>query len=249
MAEHQDRFIILKKMKYGEADLIIHALSSQGAKKSFIARSALKSKKRFGGGVLEPTHFVGLTYKDSRNEGGLNVLNEAILIDDFQGLRTDYDKIEIALFFLNCVYHVSQEGDQDSQFLFNLLGHSLRALVKTSNPLRLKLHFCLKFLYQQGVIALDPWMSPFLKTNLADSDQLEVASRAGIVSEVIPTEASESQVKPEVASTTHVQATDELLQQNVHKKSVQESVEDYLDSIESQVLQYLKTADNAGSVY
>lgn len=227
MTEHQDRFIILKKMKYGEADLIIHALSSQGTKKSFIARSALKSKKRFGGGVLEPTHFVGLTYRESRSEGGLNVLNEATLIDDFHGLRTDYDKLEIGLFFLNCVYHVSQEGDQDSQFLFNLLGHSLRALVKTTNPLRLKLHFCLKFLYQQGVMALDPWMSPFLKTNLADSDQLDVLSSSASSSDAL---------------------CGQLPAKNA-QASVQQSVEDYLDSIESQVLQYLKTADNAGSVY
>lgn len=241
MTDHQDRFIILKKMKYGEADLIIHALSSQGAKKSFIARSALKSKKRFGGGVLEPTHFVGLTYRESRTEGGLNVLNEAVLIDDFHGLRTNYDKLEIGLFFVNCVYHVSQEGDQDSQFLFNLLGHSMRALIKTSNPLRLKMHFCLKFLYQQGVIALDPWMSPFLKTNLSDSDQLEVAPGAGegadVVSEIV------------AAGTSESQTSEVLLRQEMRKKAIQQSVDDYLDSIESQVLQYLKTADNAGSVY
>ncbi len=186
MSELKDRFIILKKIKFGEADLIIHALSTQGAKKSFIARSALKSKKRFGGGILEPTHFVLLTYKEAKSEGGLSVLND---------------------FFLNCAGHVALEGDHDSQFLFNLIGHSLRTLGTTKNILRFKLHFCLKFLYQQGVISIDEWMNVFLKENLANSDQL-----------------------------------DEIPQM----KTI---VEDYLDSIESQVLQYLKTADNAGSVY
>ena len=70
-----------------------------------------------------------------------------------------------------------------------------------------ELHFCLKFLYQQGVISIDEWMGVFLKENLSDSDRL-----------------------------------DEIPQ-------MKNLVEDYLDSMESQVLQYLKTADNAGSVY
>ncbi len=207
MSEQQDRFIILKKTKYSEADLIIHALSSSGAKKSFIARSALKSKKRFGGGILEPTHFVTLTYKESKIESGLNTLNDATLIDDFKLIRKDYDRLDLALFFLNCVYHVSLEGDSNSHFLFNLLGHSLRGLGVTKNILRFKMHFCLKFLYQQGVISMDDWMAVFLKINIADSDQIDDVPDA---------------VK---------------------------NISEYLSSIESQVLQYLKTADNAGSVY
>lgn len=173
MSELQDRFIILKKMKYGESDLIIHALSSAGTKKSFIARAALKSKKRFGGGVLEPSHFVKLTYKPGKSEDQLNVLNEAQLLDDFKSIRTDYDKLEFALFTLNCVYHVSQEGDFDSHFLFNLLGHTLKNLGEVKNLDRYKLHFCLKLLFQQGVITVDDWMAPFLKVNISESHLLD----------------------------------------------------------------------------
>ncbi|AZZ37589.1 DNA repair protein RecO [Bdellovibrio sp. qaytius] len=201
MSELQEKFIILRKMKYGEADLIIHALSAAGAKKSFMARSALKSKKRFGGGVLEPTHYVQFTYKERKVDNQLNVLNEAVLIDDFQEIRQDYDKLELALFVLNCAYHVSQEGDADSHFLFNLVGHSLRKLGKTENIPRFKLHFCLKFLFQQGVISGEGWMSPFLKTNIADSEKLD------------------------------------------EQPEMNEIIDTYLDSIESQVLHYIKNAD------
>lgn len=201
MSELQEKFIILRKMKYGEADLIIHALSAAGAKKSFMARSALKSKKRFGGGVLEPTHYVQFTYKERKADSQLNVLNEAVLIDDFQEIRQDYDKLEFALFMLNCAYHVSQEGDSDSHFLFNLVGHSLRKLGKTERLPRFKLHFCLKFLFQQGVISAENWMSVFLKINLSDSEKLDQL--------------------PEM----------------------EEIVNTYTDSIESQVLHYIKNAD------
>jgi DNA repair protein RecO (recombination protein O) len=165
----KDRFIILKKMKYGEADLILHALSSKGEKVSFMARAALKSKKRFGGGVLEPTHFVEFSYKHNSSEGQLSVLQEAHLINDFHGLRTSYDRLEFALYVLECMAKVSQEGDQHSEFLFNLLGNTLKALEGAEDVAILKMHFYLKFLHQQGVMTADPWMTPFLKTSLAAS--------------------------------------------------------------------------------
>lgn len=168
----QGRFIILRKMKYSEADLILHAISTQGAKYSFIARAALKSKKRFGGGVLEPSHFVQLTYKEASDVGGLNVLQEATLINEFKNLRRSYDHLEFALHVLECVSKVSQEGDVNSEFLFNLLGHSLKAIEICDDLLVLKMQFYLKFLLQQGVIQPEPWMSPFLKVTMADVNSL-----------------------------------------------------------------------------
>lgn len=159
-------------MKYSESDLILHAISPQGEKFSFIARGALKSKKRFGGGVLEPTHFVSLTFKHSKEEGKLHVLQEATLLNDFAGLRQDYDRLELALQILECVSKVSQEGDRNSEFLFNLLGHTLKALETAQDILVVKMHFYLKFLLQQGVVDAESWMAPFLKTTMADTNQL-----------------------------------------------------------------------------
>jgi DNA repair protein RecO (recombination protein O) len=205
LSEKQGRFIILKKIKYGEADLIIHAIGVDGAKTSFIAKSALKSKKRFGGGILEPLHFVSFTYKENQNSSQMKTLNEASLIEDFKDIRSSYDKLELALFVVNCVSHVSLEGDQNSEFLFNLTGHTLRAVSRVKNLNVLKLHFCLKFLYQQGVISIEPWMSLFLKTNISDFSAL----------------------------------ADDL--------NIQIVTENYLDSMELLVIQYVKTADSGFS--
>ncbi len=172
MSQGRDRFIILKKMKYAESDLIVHALSSKGEKKSFLARGALRSKKRFGGGILEPSHFVTFLYKSAAEVGQLNVLQEASLINDFAGIRRDYDHLELALHILECVSKVSQEGDENSEFLFNLLGHTLKALEVAEDVWVLKMHFYLKFLLQQGVVQAEPWMNPFLGTSLSESHQL-----------------------------------------------------------------------------
>lgn len=204
MSDKQEKFIILKKIKYGEADLIIHALGSDGSRSSFMARSALKSKKRFGGGILEPLHFVNFSYRDSPNSDKLKTLTEASLIDDFKDIRSSYEKLELALFVLNCVSHVSLEGDQNSEVLFNLTGHSLRAIAKAQNTEVLKLHFCLKFLYQQGVVSFENWMGPFLKASMSESGELA-----------------------EIAE-------------------LRETAEVYLDSIETLVIQYIKTADAGG---
>ncbi len=205
MNEKREKFIILKKTKYGEADLILQALSEEGSKVSFIARSALKSKKRFGGGILEPLHYVSFTYRDTGNGSQLKVLSEASLIDDFKNIKSSYDKLEVALTFINCVTKVSLEGDQGSDFLFNLTGHTLRAITKaeaTGPSLGvLKLHFYLKFLFQQGVIAIEPWMTEFLKNNISESS---------------------------------------ILAQN---QKILELTNNYLDSIELLVHQYVLTAD------
>jgi DNA repair protein RecO (recombination protein O) len=170
--EIKERFIILKKLKYSESDLIVHAISVHGEKVSFIARGALKSKKRFGGGVLEPTHFVQLTYKQTGEGGKLNPIAEASLLNDFHKIRRSYDHLELALTILDCVSRVCQEGDKYSESIFNLLGNALKAVESCEDVQLLKMHFYLKLLFQQGVLTVEPWMAPFLKTNIADVNGL-----------------------------------------------------------------------------
>jgi DNA repair protein RecO (recombination protein O) len=170
--ESEGHFLILKKIKYSEADLIIHALSQEGEKMSFLARGALRSKKRFGGGVLEPTHHVKLTYSTSP-QSDMHTLKEAQLLQGFEQIRTDYDKLDFALAALNFVSQVSMEGDSNSSTMYNLLGHLLKKIETVKSPddlVLLKVQFYLKFLLQQGVLDVEDWMRPFLKLNLQDPE-------------------------------------------------------------------------------
>jgi DNA repair protein RecO (recombination protein O) len=166
---------ILRATKYSESDLILQALTKEGEKLSLIARGALKSKKRFSGGVLEPTHYVELSYQESTS-GGLATLSEAQLINGFEGLRKNYEKLELALFVMETLTHASQEGDAISEGLFNLTGNSLKILEKASDLGNFKLHFILKVLAQQGVLEVEEWMQPYLKTNIADHLNLKIES-------------------------------------------------------------------------
>lgn len=172
--ESEGHFLVLKKVKYSEADLIIQALSQAGEKMSFIARGALRSKRRFGGGVLEPTHHVKLTYASS-HQSPMHTIKEAQLLQGFELIRNDYDKLDFALTSLNCVSQVSMEGDSNSPTLYNLLGHLLKRLESVSNASQLnllKVQFYLKFLLQQGVLEREDWMTPFLKQGLQEADSL-----------------------------------------------------------------------------
>lgn len=172
MVEQQKPFLILRKIRYGEADLIIQALSPQGEKISVMARGALRSKKRFGGGILEPGHHVLLTYKASQEIGKMGRLQEASLISDFKDIRRSYDHLEFALFVLECAGKAGQEGDDGSSFLYNLIGHTLKSIELCQNLNLIKVQFYLKFLMQQGVLTIEPWMKPFLQAKVSEVNSL-----------------------------------------------------------------------------
>lgn len=168
------RAIVLKRTKYGEGDLILHVLSPQGAKISCLARGALKSKRRFGGGVLEPTHYIEMLLRPSPRADAMGTLEEAKLIEGFDALRSSYERLDAGLALVDTVDRISQPGDTSSQHLFDLLGNGLRILQTAANVEKTRAHFMLKLLYQQGVLEAEPWMAPFLQAPLAESDNAAI---------------------------------------------------------------------------
>lgn len=171
----KDRAIVLGKTKYGEADLILKLLTSGGEVYSAIAKSALKSKKRFGGGVLEPTHyiFVTLLKRDGEFSEKLSVLNEAQIIDDFRGLKTDYDRLETAFYFVRSVTTVAREGDLHRD-IFNLLGHALKAAENSRELGLLRTQFNVKLLHLQGVLPVEARYVPFLRSSIREAEEMAV---------------------------------------------------------------------------
>lgn len=127
----KDRVILLKTVRYGEADLILTGLSYQGAKMVFFAPGALSSRRRFGYGVLEPSHYVEISFRTSRRHGSLTCLQEASLVNDFSFLRKNYECLDIALSCLILVEKISQECLANRN-LFELLGNTLSALNQTA---------------------------------------------------------------------------------------------------------------------
>ncbi|MCB0422585.1 MAG: DNA repair protein RecO [Bdellovibrionales bacterium] len=171
----KERIIVLKKVPFGESDLIIHGLSGKGARMHFVAKGALKSRKRFGGGLLEPTRYIEVQYKDRKGgeeSESLYFLLEAQNIESFDGLRLDYDRLELGLFFVQLVSKVIQEGVLEEESIFNLLGHALKQAESTQRLDLLKLQFELKFLYQQGVLPPELVVPEILSCSIRDHESL-----------------------------------------------------------------------------
>lgn len=157
----QKKIIVLKKIKYAETNLILHTLSSDGERLNFMARSAVKSFKRFAMGTLEPLHYLDISYVEAKS-GDLHILKEAQIIEDFYHLRKNYECLNLSLYFLSLVSKLTHESVDGNTELFNLLGNTLKILQKLSAAgtkadilNQLKLRFEIKALHQQGVYPED----------------------------------------------------------------------------------------------
>ncbi len=173
----KERVIILRTIKWSESDLMVHTLNGRGGRMNFIARSALKSRKRFGGGVLEPTHYILANYKPGSqrdDESPLHHLNDAELIKGFDGLRDNFERLEVALAIVGLMEKVAQPGVEDSPEIFDLLGNALFSAEHSIRPSLLRLHFEVKLLYLLGVLPPQPWIGDFLRRPLKEHEQIQV---------------------------------------------------------------------------
>ena len=184
-----ERLFILKVVKYGEADLLVFGLNSMGAKVPLFAKAALKSKKRFGGGVLESTHYIEATYNNtSRSFRGKSLskqnlsmqnhtfyfLKEASLQNDFHKIRKDYNRLQLGLYMIHLVYHFCHEGLCDNAQVFHLLGNSLRSLETSQNLSNLQVIFELRLLKIQGFLKESSCMRIPLAHSILEHEQFNL---------------------------------------------------------------------------
>ena len=93
--------LLLRRVEYGESDLVITLLTDSIGRVSALARGARKSVKRFGG-ALEPMHTLRVSY-DDRSGAELVVLREAKLERARPFLVTNLERMQAAGQALNWV--------------------------------------------------------------------------------------------------------------------------------------------------
>ena len=170
--KQKSKALVLKNTKYKEADLLVSVLTSKGESLRLRAPSALKSKKRFYPGTLEPTHYIAFTYQNP-TAPHWPLLLEAKVLEDFALLRQNFERLQTALHFVHLVERVSATGAMQGVEMFNLLGHALRIAQSSSQLKVLKLQFELKFLYLQGVLPATAEAEVFLQAPLMEHEKLE----------------------------------------------------------------------------
>ena len=141
--------ILLRRIAYGDHDLIVTFLAPDRGKFTSIAKSARKSVKRFSG-LLEP--FTGLQVVCTAGRGKLLILKEAVLRRSPGSIRSNILKTAYAAYWTELVEGWLEEGPgQPQTALFHLLGWVLDALEKeASNASQLSVLFQMRLLALSG---------------------------------------------------------------------------------------------------
>jgi DNA repair protein RecO (recombination protein O) len=117
--------IVLRRIDFGDYDLIINFFTLNKGKISVIAKSAKKSVKRFSG-ILEPFSVLEVVCSSGRGKG-LPVLQEAALKQPFAKIRTDIVKIAYASYWAELINVWMEDGKKQVQ-IYQLFQHVLGEL-------------------------------------------------------------------------------------------------------------------------
>ncbi len=119
--------ILIKKIEYGDHDLILTFFTKSMGKVSAIAKNAKKSVKRFSGALdLFSLHQIHCTFPKKKT-GALMILAGTDLEMAFEKIRTDITKTGYACYWMEMI-HCWVEELKPQEDLFELLCFSLDAL-------------------------------------------------------------------------------------------------------------------------
>ncbi len=141
--------LLLRRINYGDHDLIINLFTLERGKIAVIAKAAKKSVKRFGG-ILELFSDLEIVVNPGRGKG-LPVLQEATLIQPYTAIRSDVVKTAYASYWSELVNTWVEEYERQD-LIFNLLRHVISELDRGVKGTRaLSILFQIRFMALSGL--------------------------------------------------------------------------------------------------
>ncbi|MFQ5672538.1 MAG: DNA repair protein RecO [Nitrospinales bacterium] len=131
MGLYNTKAIVLRVINLAEKDKLITLLTEDHGKIKCAAKGARNIKSKFGA-ALEPMSFIQMIYFGKENQG-IYRLNHCDILESFQSVREDIDKIYTAIYFNELVDAMAAEGDRDTK-LFCFLLNALRELKSRPVP-------------------------------------------------------------------------------------------------------------------
>jgi DNA repair protein RecO (recombination protein O) len=116
--------VVLRSIRYGEADRVLHLYSRERGRIGAIAKGVRRVKTRFGG-RLEPLFRVDLLLHEGRGE--LHTVTSAETVDAHPSLRERRDALERATQACDAVLRLL-DSQEPNRAAYNLLCHELRIL-------------------------------------------------------------------------------------------------------------------------
>ncbi len=123
MAVYKSKGIVLRSIRYGEADRILDLYTKDAGLVSAIAKGIRRTKSRFGA-RLEPLSCVEFVAYHGRT---LDTVTQAEVLRSFREVREDLIRFEAAARMVGSVRALSG-GDEADRRVFNLLYNGLDAL-------------------------------------------------------------------------------------------------------------------------
>ena len=149
MSSYTTPAILLRRIDFGDYDLIITCFTLTNGKVSIIAKSAKKSAKRFSG-ILELFSVLDIVYGSGRRKG-LPVLAEATLKQPFPKIRSNVKKTAYASYWAELI-NEWMENNQKQPRLFYLLLYVLEGLdVDRISEEALSIIFQMRFMTLAGL--------------------------------------------------------------------------------------------------
>ena len=150
---HTTHALVLREVRYKEADRILTLFTDTDGKITARARGALRKSSRTAAATQQLT-YAEMTLFGNR---GKWTVNEANLIEAFTGLRTDIERFALGSYFAECIEAFSVE-DQPDPALLQLGLNSLYALSQGKHDsLKVKAAFELRLMeiagYEPSVLA------------------------------------------------------------------------------------------------
>ena len=130
--------ILVRRIRLTESSLILTWLTPEHGRIKTVAKGALRPKSRLAG-VLDLFHLCEIQFQPARS-GDLHTLREALLLEPFPGLRTDYAKLSLAAYAIELIERCT-ETNFPMPDIFNLLERALRFLDRNAASQKALLHF------------------------------------------------------------------------------------------------------------
>ena len=110
MGLRHDQGIVLRSYPFGDSQRVVVLLSPNHGKIRTVAKGVRKTKSRFGG-RLEPFCHVDMVLYEGRN---LDTITQVTIIEAFNHLRADLDRVVAAGTMVEVADAVAQEGRAQS---------------------------------------------------------------------------------------------------------------------------------------
>jgi len=148
MSSYSTPAIVLRKVDFGDYDLVITFFTLKEGKITAIAKSAKKSTKRFAG-ILELFSALNVVYSTGRRKG-LPVLQEANLKHPFPSIRTSMLKTAYASYWAELINEWMESGQKQVE-IYQLFQYILRKLDSSqASEAALSILFQMKFITLSG---------------------------------------------------------------------------------------------------